>query len=124
MRGALARYHPSSARSIAFVVSLQAGVRKGSSVSLTRSGTTSGLNSVNLTGCDRAGISIPNASIKGQTVAVVTDAGKVYVVAGTMTNNNARLVPHMGYKVVMVDSLGVENGTKAIYESALKMVSK
>jgi hypothetical protein len=62
---------------------------------------------------------------KGQTVALVTDAGEVYVVAGNMTNNNnARLVPHMSHKVVLVGSLGVENGKKAIYASGLKMVSK
>jgi hypothetical protein len=62
---------------------------------------------------------------KGQTVALAADTGEVYVVAGTMTNNNnARLVSHMGHKVVMVGSLGVENGKKAIYASALKDVSK
>jgi len=62
---------------------------------------------------------------KGQTVALVTDTGEVVVVAGNMTaNNNARLVPHMGHKVVMVGSLGVENGKKALYASGLKMLSK
>jgi hypothetical protein len=39
-------------------------------------------------------------------------------------NNNARLVPHMSHEVVLVGSLGVENGKKAIYASSLKMVSK
>ena len=62
---------------------------------------------------------------KGQTVALVTDTGEVYVVAGNMTkNNNARLVPHMSHKVVMVGSLGVQDGKKAIYASGLKPVSK
>jgi hypothetical protein len=62
---------------------------------------------------------------KGMTVALVTEHGEVYLIGGALAqNNNARLVSHMSHKVSLQGSLAVDNGTKTIFASALKMISK
>jgi predicted metal-binding protein len=62
---------------------------------------------------------------KGMTVALVTEQGDVYLVGGALAqNNNARLVNHMSHKVSLQGSLAIDNETKTILASALKMISK
>jgi hypothetical protein len=62
---------------------------------------------------------------KGMTVALVTEQGEVYLVGGALAqNSNARLVNHMSHKVSLQGSLAIENGTKTILASAMKMISK
>jgi hypothetical protein len=62
---------------------------------------------------------------KGMTVALVTEAGEVYLVGGQLAkNNNERLIKHMSHTVSLQGSLGVDNGTKTILASAMKMISK
>ena len=62
---------------------------------------------------------------KGMTVALVTEHGDVYLVGGALAqNNNARLVNHMSHKVSLQGSLAIDNGTKTILASAMKMISK
>jgi len=62
---------------------------------------------------------------KGLTVALVTEKGEVYIVAGDLAkDNNARLVRHMSHKVALQGSLGVNNGTKTILAAAIKTISK
>jgi hypothetical protein len=77
---------------------------------------------------DKAAVAHPECDAdgakKGQSVAIVTAAGEMYLVAGNMTkNNNARLVPHMSKKVTAVGSLGLQGTKKQIFASALKEVS-
>src|SRR6185436_15432357 len=59
---------------------------------------------------------------KGQPVGVLTDNGEIYIVGGDLAeNNNARLFRHMGYKVSMQGSLGIDkNGQKTILAGAIK----
>jgi hypothetical protein len=59
---------------------------------------------------------------KGQPVGLLTDNGDLYIVGGALAeNNNARLSRHMGYKVAMQGSLGVDkDGQKTILAGAIK----
>ena len=61
---------------------------------------------------------------KGQQLGLLTDNGEIYLVGGALTeNNNARLWRHMGYKVAIQGSLGVDpDGTKTIVGGALKRI--
>ena len=59
---------------------------------------------------------------KGQPVGVLTDNGEIYIVGGALAeNNNARLVRHMGYKVSLQGSLGIDkDGQKTVLAGAIK----
>ena len=63
---------------------------------------------------------------KGQPVGVLTDNGEIYIVGGALAeNNNARLSRHMGYKVAMQGSLGVDkDGQKTILAGAIKRLQQ
>jgi len=61
-------------------------------------------------------------AMKGQPLAVVTDKGEVYAVAGDLTNdNNAMLAPHMSHRVVLTGEVSEKDGHKTITASSLKM---
>ena len=62
---------------------------------------------------------------KGQPVGLLTDKGEMYIVAGALAeNNNARLYRHMGYKVAIQGSLGIDNdGNRTILGGALKRIA-
>jgi hypothetical protein len=63
---------------------------------------------------------------KGQPVGVLTDNGEIYIVGGALAeNNNARLFRHMGYKVALQGSLGVDkDGQKTILAGAIKRLTQ
>lgn len=63
---------------------------------------------------------------KGQPVGLLTDNGDLYIVGGALAdNNNARLSRHMGYKVAMQGSLGVDkDGQKTILAGAIKRLQQ
>jgi len=63
---------------------------------------------------------------KGQPVGLLTDKGDLYIVGGALAeNNNARLSRHMGYKVAMQGSLGVDkDGQKTILAGAIKRLQQ
>jgi type 1 fimbria pilin len=63
-----------------------------------------------------------NCAMKGQTVALVTDDGQVYAVAGDMTkDNNMILAPHMSHRVVITGVVSEDGGKKTITAATLKM---
>ena len=60
----------------------------------------------------------------GQPVALVTDSGDVYRLAGTVTDdNNAALVPHMSHTVEVTGELGEVDGIPTITADAVTHVS-
>ena len=60
----------------------------------------------------------------GQPVALVTESGDVYILAGTVTaDNNAALVPHMSHTVEVTGELGEVDGIPTITAAAVKHVS-
>ena len=60
----------------------------------------------------------------GQPVALVTENGDVYKLAGTVTDdNNAALVPHMSHTVEVTGELGEVDGIPTITTEAVKHVS-
>lgn len=63
---------------------------------------------------------------KGMPMALITDKGEVFIVSGALAeNNNARLIRHLGYKVTIQGSLGINpDGTKTILGGALKRLPK
>jgi hypothetical protein len=61
-------------------------------------------------------------AMKGQTVAVVTDKGEVFAIAGELAkDNNAVLVPHMSHRVVVTGEIVEKDGAKTITAVAVKM---
>jgi hypothetical protein len=61
-------------------------------------------------------------AMKGQTVALVTDKGEVFAVAGELTSdNNAILAPHMSHRVVLTGVIVEKDGKKVITATSLKM---
>jgi hypothetical protein len=63
-----------------------------------------------------------NCAMKGQSVALVTDAGQVYAVTGDMTkDNNVVLAPHMSHRVVLTGEVSEKDGKKVINATNLKM---
>jgi hypothetical protein len=62
---------------------------------------------------------------KGQPVGLLTDKGEMYIVGGALAeNNNARLSRHMGYKVAVQGSLGIDkDGNKTVLAGAIKRIS-
>ena len=62
---------------------------------------------------------------KGLPVAIVTDEGKVYTVAGEVAaNKNEKLVGHMAHVVELTGEVSELNGKTTITASQLKMISK
>jgi predicted lipoprotein with Yx(FWY)xxD motif len=62
---------------------------------------------------------------KGQPVALVTDAGKVYTVTGDLAaNSNAKLVAHMSHTVELTGDVTEKDGKMMIAASDLKMAKK
>jgi predicted lipoprotein with Yx(FWY)xxD motif len=62
---------------------------------------------------------------KGQPVALVTDAGKVYTVTGDLAaNSNAKLVPHMSHTVELTGDVSEKDGKMMIAASEVKMAKK
>jgi putative hemolysin len=60
---------------------------------------------------------------KGSTVALVTDNGKVYAIAGPLAaDNNAKLVPHMAHTVEIRGDVIEEQGQLIIVAADLKML--
>ncbi len=60
----------------------------------------------------------------GQPVALVTDSGAVYRLAGTVTaDNNAALVPHMSHTVEVTGELGEVDRIPTITAEAVTHVS-
>ena len=72
----------------------------------------------------------PNCAVdcakQGKPVALITDKGEVFIVSGALAeNNNARLIRHLGHKVSIQGSLGIDpDGTKTILGGALKRLPK
>src|SRR6266566_2563606 len=63
-----------------------------------------------------------NCAMKGQTVAIVTDDGQVYAVAGDLTKDkNMILAPHMSHRVVLTGDVSEKDGVKIINATTLKM---
>jgi hypothetical protein len=62
---------------------------------------------------------------KGQPVGLLTDKGEMYIVGGALAeNNNARLYRHMGYKVSVQGSLGIDkDGNKTVLAGAIQRIS-
>ena len=61
---------------------------------------------------------------KGQPAALVTDAGDVYMLAGSVTDDsNAALVNHMAHIVEVTGDVTEAGGVKTITTSAIKHVS-
>jgi hypothetical protein len=62
---------------------------------------------------------------KGSTVAVVTDSGKLYAIAGPLAaDNNAKLVPHMAHTVEIRGDVIEEYGQLTIVAADLKMIHR
>jgi hypothetical protein len=63
-----------------------------------------------------------NCAMKGQTVALVTDDGQVYAVAGDLIkDNNMVLAPHLSHRVVLTGEVSEKDGVKVINATNLKM---
>jgi hypothetical protein len=61
-------------------------------------------------------------AMKGLPVAVLTDKGELYTVAGDLTkDNNALLAPHMSHRVVVIGAVTEKDGRKIITATNLKM---
>ncbi len=61
-------------------------------------------------------------AMKGQAVAVVTDKGEVFTIAGELTDgHNALLAPHMSHRVVLTGEVSEKDGHKVIHATSLKM---
>jgi hypothetical protein len=61
----------------------------------------------------------------GNQVAIVTEDGKVYQVAGGLAaNKNEKLIPHMAHVVEITGDVMEMNGKMMIHADALKMVAK
>lgn len=64
-------------------------------------------------------------ALKGQTVAIVTDRGEVYAIAGELAEDkNARLVPHMSHRVVVTGEIVEKGGKKTITANEVRMAPK
>jgi putative hemolysin len=62
---------------------------------------------------------------KGSTVAIVTDNGKLYAIAGALAaDNNAKLVPHMAHTVEIRGDVIEEYGQLTIVAADLKMLHR
>jgi hypothetical protein len=62
---------------------------------------------------------------KGQPVALVTEDGKVYTIAGGLAaDKNAKLIAHMSHIVEVTGDVTDASGKMTITADALKMVSK
>ncbi len=60
----------------------------------------------------------------GQPVALVTDSGDIYRLAGTVAaDNNAALVPHMSHTVEVTGELGEVDGIPTITADAVTHIS-
>lgn len=65
-----------------------------------------------------------DCAMKGMPVALVTDGGDVYILAGSVTSdNNAALVPHMSHTVELTGDISESGGTKTITTDAVKHIS-
>ena len=61
---------------------------------------------------------------KGQQVALVTEGGDVYFLAGeVISDSNAGLVPHMGHVVEITGDITEADGAKTITTGAIKHIS-
>ena len=61
---------------------------------------------------------------KGQAVALVTESGDVYMLAGAViSDSNAALVPHMSHTVELTGDVSEADGVKTITTGAVKHVS-
>ena len=62
---------------------------------------------------------------KGSTVALLTDNGKLYEIAGPLAaDNNAKLVPHMAHTVEIRGELTEKYGQLTIVAADLKMLRR
>jgi hypothetical protein len=62
---------------------------------------------------------------KGSAVALVTDEGKLYEIAGPLAaDNNAKLVPHMAHTVEIRGDVTEEYGELTILAADLKMLDR
>lgn len=62
---------------------------------------------------------------KGQTVALVTEDGKVYSVAGELAaEKNAKMVAHMSHIVEITGDVSEKDGKMTITADSVKMLSK
>ena len=65
-----------------------------------------------------------DCAMKGMTVALVTSAGEVYMLAGGVTtDNNEALVPHMSHTVEVTGDVTEAGGVKTITTGAIKHIS-
>ena len=65
-----------------------------------------------------------HCAMTGMTVALVTAAGDVYVVAGRVTaDNNASLLPHMSHMVEVTGEVSEASDVKTITTTAIKHIS-
>jgi hypothetical protein len=63
---------------------------------------------------------------KGRPMAILTDDGKVYTIAGGLAaENNAKLVPHISHTVAVTgDVMKNKDGSMMIHGTSLKMLKK
>lgn len=62
---------------------------------------------------------------RGQTVAIVTEDGKVYSIAGDLAaEKNAKMVAHMTHVVEITGDVTEKDGKMTITSDSLKMLSK
>lgn len=61
---------------------------------------------------------------KGQQVALVTEGGDVYLLAGeVVADSNSSLVPHMGHVVEVTGDITEADGSKTITTDTIKHIS-
>ena len=66
-----------------------------------------------------------DCAAKGQPVALVTEDGKVYTIAGALAaDKNAKLVPHMTHTVEITGEVSEADGKMTLTADALKMAAK
>src|SRR5438128_12288498 len=66
-----------------------------------------------------------NCAKGGRPMAVLTDDGKVYELAGGLAaDKNAKIVPHVGHTVEVTGDVMDHDGKMMITADALKMISK
>jgi hypothetical protein len=64
-------------------------------------------------------------ALKGQTLAVVTEKGEVYEIAGDVTkDNNSALMPHMSHRVVLTGEVVDKDGKRTIVATDVRMAGK
>lgn len=77
----------------------------------------------NGSGADHAACA-KDCAMKGMAVAIVTDSGEIYMLAGSVTaDNNAALTAHMSHTVEVTGEVTEAGGVKTITAAAVKHIS-